>query len=99
MGRGKYQMYDFECWMPSRKNYGETHSCSNLHDFQARRLNLRYKDAEGKINFCHTLNNTLVATPRILIPLLELNQNEDGSVTIPEVLRPYMDNQEKIVKK
>ncbi len=99
MGRGKYQMYDFECWMPSRKSYGETHSCSNLHDFQARRLNLRYKDQEGKINFCHTLNNTLVATPRILIPLLELNQNADGSITIPEVLRPYMDNQEKIIKK
>ncbi|KKR07578.1 MAG: Seryl-tRNA synthetase [Parcubacteria group bacterium GW2011_GWC2_39_14] len=99
MGRGKYQMYDFECWMPSRKNYGETHSCSNLHDFQARRLNLRYKDADGKISYCHTLNNTLVATPRILIPILELNQNEDGSINIPEVLRPYMDNQEKIVKK
>jgi len=99
MGRGKYQMYDFECWMPSRNNYGETHSCSNLHDFQARRLNLRYKDAEGKVNYCHTLNNTLVATPRILIPLLELNQNSDGSINIPEVLRPYMDNQEKIVKK
>lgn len=97
MGRGKYQMYDFECWMPSRKSYGETHSCSNLHDFQARRLNLRYKDAEGKVNYCHTLNNTMVATPRILIPLLELNQNADGTVTIPEVLRPYMDNQEKIV--
>lgn len=99
MGKSKYRMFDFECWMPSREGYGETHSCSNLHDFQARRLNLRYKDSEGKVKYCHTLNNTMVATPRILIPLLELNQNEDGSITIPEVLRPYMDNQEKIVKK
>jgi seryl-tRNA synthetase len=99
MGKSKYRMFDFECWMPSRDSYGETHSCSNLHDFQARRLNLRYKDAEGKVKYCHTLNNTMVATPRILIPLLEQNQNEDGTITIPEVLRPYMDNQEKIVKK
>lgn len=98
MGKGKYMMYDFECWMPSRDSYGETHSCSNLHDFQARRLNLRYKTKEGKTEFCHTLNNTLVATPRILIPLLELNQNQDGSINIPEVLKPYMDNQDKIIK-
>ncbi|OGF34010.1 serine--tRNA ligase, partial [Candidatus Falkowbacteria bacterium RIFOXYA2_FULL_35_8] len=99
MGKGKFYMNDIECWMPSRNNYGETHSCSNLHDFQARRLNLRYKDENNKMQYCHTLNNTLVATPRILIPILENNQNSDGSINIPEVLRPYMDNQTKIIKK
>lgn len=96
MGQGKYYMNDVECWMPSRDSYGETHSCSTLHDYQARRLNLRYKDKDGKTQYCHTLNNTVIATPRILIPLLENNQNADGSITIPEVLRPYMDNQEVI---
>jgi seryl-tRNA synthetase len=99
MGKGKYYMNDVECWMPSRDKYGETHSCSNLHDFQARRLNLRYKDADGKVKFCHTLNNTLVATPRILIALWEINQTAEGEIMIPEILRPYMDNQEKITKK
>lgn len=98
MGQGKYYMNDIECWMPSRDKFGETHSCSNLHDFQARRLNLRYRDTDGKTQFCYTLNNTMVATPRILIALLENNQNSDGSITIPEVLQPYMDNQEKIVR-
>jgi seryl-tRNA synthetase len=94
MGLGKYKMYDIECWMPSRKTYGETHSCSNLHDFQARRLNLRYRDAEGKPRFAHTLNNTVLASPRILIPLLENNQQADGSIRIPEALRPYLDGKE-----
>ena len=96
MGKGKYYMNDLETWMPSRQAYGETHSCSNLLDFQARRLNLRYKDKDGKIHFCHTLNNTVLATPRILIPVLENNQNANGSVTIPEVLWQYMDGQEII---
>jgi len=99
MGRGKYYMNDIETWMPSRNNYGETHSCSTLHDFQARRLNLRYKDKDGKVHYCHTLNNTVVATPRILIPILEINQTEDGGIMIPGALRPYMDNQEKITRK
>ncbi len=90
MGQGKYRMYDIETWMPSRESYGETHSASSLHDFQARRLNIRYRDADGKVHFCHTLNNTVVASPRILIPLLELNQNEDGSVNVPAALQPYM---------
>ena len=94
MGLGKYKMYDIECWMPSRNAYGETHSCSNLHDFQARRLNLRYRDAEGKPKFAHTLNNTVLASPRILIPLLENNQQADGSIRIPEALRPYMGGKE-----
>jgi seryl-tRNA synthetase len=96
MGQGKYYMNDIESWMPSRNNYGETHSCSNLHDFQSRRLNIRYRDSEGKMHFCYTLNNTVAATPRILIPIMENNQNEDGTITIPEVLRVYMDGQERI---
>jgi seryl-tRNA synthetase len=106
LGRGQAKKYDIEAWMPSRKNYCETHSASKFYDFQARRMNLRYKSrkTEDRIQntedgrqkgrssteFCHTLNNTVIASPRILIPLLELYQNADGSVTVPEVLRPYM---------
>ncbi|MFZ0035515.1 MAG: serine--tRNA ligase [Sedimentisphaerales bacterium] len=98
LGRGQAKKYDIEAWMPSRKNYCETHSASKFYEFQARRMNLRYKDAAAKKNlFCHTLNNTVVASPRILIPILELYQNADGSVTIPKVLRPYMGGREKIV--
>ena len=94
--QGQAQKFDIEVWMPSRDSYGETHSASRYYEFQARRLNLRYRDAEGKIKFCHTLNSTVIASPRILIPLLELNQNADGSVTIPKALRPYMNGMEKI---
>lgn len=90
MGMAKYRMYDIETWMPSRGAYCETHSASNLHEFQARRLNLRYRDSSGTVNFCHTLNNTVVASPRILIAIMELYQNADGSITVPEALRPYM---------
>ncbi len=96
-------MMDIETWMPSRydgKNsatgYGETHSASRLYEFQARRLNLRYKAADGKIRFVHTLNNTVVASPRILIPILENYQNPDGSITIPEALRPHMNGRDRI---
>lgn len=96
MGLGKVEMYDIETWMPSRKEYGETHSASRFGEFQARRLNLRYRDGQKKIRVCHTLNNTVIASPRILIPLLELNQNADGSVTIPAALRPYMNGMERI---
>ncbi|MCK4342216.1 MAG: serine--tRNA ligase [Phycisphaerae bacterium] len=97
MGQGKVRMFDLETWMPSREAYGETHSASRFHDFQARRLNLRYRRADtGKPEFCHTLNNTVIASPRILIPLLELNQNADGSVTIPAALRKYMNGMERI---
>jgi seryl-tRNA synthetase len=100
LGRGQVKKYDIEAWMPSRKNYCETHSASKFYEFQARRMNLRYKDAASKKNlFCHTLNNTVIASPRILIPILELYQNADGSVTIPKVLRPYMGGREKIVKR
>lgn len=96
-------MYDVETWMPGRfdgkdesTGYGETHSASRLYEFQSRRLNLRYKDADGRVRFCHTLNNTVVASPRILIPILENYQNADGSVTVPEVLRKYLDGMERI---
>ncbi len=99
LGLGQLQKFDIETWMPSRDSYGETHSASRFHEFQARRLNLRYRDADGEVHFCHTLNNTVVASPRILIPLLELNQNADGSVTIPDALRPYMGGMTKIEPK
>ncbi|MFQ5410922.1 MAG: serine--tRNA ligase [Phycisphaerae bacterium] len=98
MGQGKVEMYDIETWMPSRGGYGETHSASRFGSFQARRLNLRYKDAEKKTLYCHTLNNTVIASPRILISILELNQNADGSITIPSALRPYMNGLERIEK-
>ncbi len=100
LGRGQVKKFDIEAWMPSRKNYCETHSASKFYEFQARRMDLRYKDTVTKKNlFCHTLNNTVIASPRILIPLLELYQNADGSITIPEVLRPYMNDREKIAHK
>jgi len=87
---GKYNSNDLECWMPSRNSYGETHSVTSFLDFQTRRLNLRYRDSEGKIKFCYTLNNTAIATPRVLISLIENNQQADGTIKIPEVLVPYM---------
>jgi seryl-tRNA synthetase len=96
MGQAKVRQYDIETWMPSREAYGETHSASQLHDFQARRLNLRYRAADGKPRVCHTLNSTVVASPRMLIPLLEMNQNADGTVTIPAALRKYMNGAERI---
>jgi seryl-tRNA synthetase len=96
MGQGQAYKNDIEAWMPSRKAYGETHSCSTFHDFQARRLKLRYKDENGKNIYCHTLNNTLIASPRVLIPIIENNQQADGTVVIPRVLRPYMGGQEVI---
>jgi seryl-tRNA synthetase len=97
MGQGQVFKHDIEGWMPSRKAYGETHSCSSFYDFQARRLNTRYRDENGKNVFCYTLNNTCIASPRILIPLLENHQNSDGSVRIPMALRPYMGGQEVLV--
>jgi len=97
LGRGQVKKFDIEAWMPSRKNYCETHSASKFYEFQARRLNLRYKNPATKKNlFCHTLNNTVIASPRILIPILELYQNADGSITVPAVLRTYMSGKEKI---
>jgi len=98
LGMGQVQKFDIETWMPSRKGYGETHSASRFYEFQARRLKLRYRDGAKKTHFCHTLNNTVIASPRVLIPILELNQNRDGTVTIPEALRPYMSGRERIEK-
>ena len=90
MGLGKFRMNDIESWVPSLSEYRETHSCSTLHDWQARRANLRYRDAEGKVRFAHTLNNTALASPRILVPLLENHQTEDGRVCLPKALQPLM---------
>jgi len=98
MGKGKVFMQDIETWMPSRDSYGETHSCSYLGEFQSRRLNIKYETKDGEKKFVHTLNNTCIASPRILIPILEIYQNKDGSITIPEALRPYMGRQKKIEK-
>jgi seryl-tRNA synthetase len=96
MSLGKYISHDIECWMPSRDSYGETHSASSFLDFQARRLNLRYRDTDGTIKTCYTMNNTVLACPRFLITLIENYQNADGSITIPDVLRPYTMGREKI---
>ena len=90
MGLGKYRMNDIESWVPSLGKYRETHSCSTLHDWQARRANLRYRDGEGKVRFAHTLNNTALASPRILVPLLENHQTADGRVRLPAALRDLM---------
>jgi seryl-tRNA synthetase len=96
IGQGVYKKYDIETWMPSRENYGETQSASNLLEFQARRSNIRYRDENGQLQYCHTLNNTAVATPRILIPLLENHQRADGSIYIPQALRKYLNGLEEI---
>ncbi len=90
MGLGKYRMNDIESWVPSLGKYRETHSCSTLHDWQARRANLRYRDADGKVRFAHTLNNTALASPRILVPLLENHQTADGRVKLPRALQDLM---------
>ncbi len=82
--------YDIEAWIPSENRYRETHSSSYYHDFQTRRLDIRYRDGEGKVRFCHSLNNTAIATPRILISLLENNQQKDGTVKVPEILQKYL---------
>lgn len=90
LGLGQVKKYDIEAWVPSEKTYRETHSASYFHDFQARRLNIRYRDVDGTLRFVHSLNNTAAATPRLLIPILENNQQSDGSIKIPDVLVPYM---------
>jgi seryl-tRNA synthetase len=99
LGAPQVKKYDIETWMPSRNAYGETHSASRFYDFQARRLKLRYRDRQGKVHYAHTLNNTVIASPRILIPLLEIYQQEDGSVIVPEALRSYMGGLERISRK
>ncbi len=94
MGAGKFRMNDIETWFPSLDHYRETHSCSSLHDWQARRANLRYRDTDGTVRFAYTLNNTAIATPRLLAALIENNQTADGQVRVPEVLRPYLGGRE-----
>jgi seryl-tRNA synthetase len=106
LGMKNEDMVDVECWMPGRGDagsdgsptgeYGETHSASRLGDYQCRRLNLRYKDAEGRTHHAYALNNTVIASPRVLIPLLEIHQNADGTVTIPEPLRVHMGGRTRI---
>jgi seryl-tRNA synthetase len=97
MGKPKYKMYDLEAWMPGREDYGETGSASNCKDWQSRRLNVKYKDDNEKKKFTYMLNNTALASPRILIPILENYQQKDGSVMVPEVLRKYMPSEQKII--
>ena len=94
MGAGKYRMNDINTWMPSLGTYRETHSCSSLHDWQARRANVRYRDADGTIRFAYTLNNTAVATPRILAALVENYQTSEAQVKVPAALRPYLGGRE-----
>ncbi|MBT3981516.1 MAG: serine--tRNA ligase [Bacteriovoracaceae bacterium] len=90
MGVGKFRMNDIEVWVPSENRYRESHSGSTLHDWQARRSGLRYRDGNGEVHFCHTLNCTAIATPRILIPLMENHQRKDGSVCWPKKLKEML---------
>ena len=92
----KVKSCDVEAWSPRQKKYFEVGSCSNLSDAQARRLKIRVKGADGTKYFAHTLNNTVVAPPRMLIAFLENNLNEDGSVNIPTALQPYMGGKTKL---
>lgn len=90
LGLGQVKKYDIEAWLPSQNTYRETHSSSYFHDFQTRRFNIRYRDAEGKLQFAHSLNNTAVAMPRILSMIVENYQQEDGTIRVPEALVPYV---------
>ncbi len=98
MGAGKVRTWDIECWFPSQQQYRETHSVSEFHAWQARRGNLRYRDEAGKVRHVFTLNNTAIATPRILVPLLEVHQQADGTIRVPEQLRPYLGGVEMLGK-
>lgn len=99
LGQGQVKKYDIETWSPSADKYRETHSCSYFHDFQCRRLNIRYKDDEGKMRIAHSLNNTALAAPRILIQILENYQQADGSIKVPVVLQKYLGGKTVIEKK
>jgi seryl-tRNA synthetase len=87
-------MNDINTWFPSLDRFRETHSCSSLHDWQARRANLRYRDTDGTVRFAYTLNNTAIATPRLLAALVENGQTATGQVQVPKVLRPYLGHRE-----
>ncbi|MEX2052442.1 MAG: serine--tRNA ligase [Candidatus Paceibacterota bacterium] len=96
LGLGQVKKYDIELWVPKENTYREISSASYFHDFQTRRFNIRYKDTEGKMNYAHSLNSTAIPTPRILVSLIENYQQADGSIKIPEALRPYMGGREYI---
>jgi seryl-tRNA synthetase len=96
LGLGQVKKYDIEAWVPLENTYRETHSASYFHDFQTRRLNIRYKDTDGKMKYAHSLNNTATASPRILVSLIENFQQADGSIKIPEVLVPFMQGKHEI---
>jgi seryl-tRNA synthetase len=98
IGLGQTRKHEIESWMPGRASYSETHSCSTFGDFQARRSNIRVRMPSGELAHPFTLNNTAIASPRILIPLLENHQNADGSVTLPRALRPYMLGRERLAR-
>lgn len=99
LGLGQVKKYDIELWVPLEETYREIASTSYFHDFQTRRLGIRYKDTDGKLKYAHSLNSTAIPTPRILVSLVENYQNADGSITIPKILRPYLSDREKIAKK
>lgn len=96
LGLGQVKKYDIEAWMPSDGKYRETHSSSYFHDFQTRRLGIRYRDDDGKIRFAHSLNNTALAMPRIICQIIENYQEADGRIKIPEALRPYFGGRDYI---
>lgn len=98
MGAGQRKKYDIETWFPSQKAYRETHSASYFNDFQARRLNMRYRSKDGTLKYVYTLNNTVAATPRLLAAMLENYQQEDGSIHIPDVLQKWMPGKTYISK-
>jgi len=90
LGLGQVKKYDIELWVPGEKTYREISSASYFHDFQTRRLNIRYRDAEGTLRFAHSLNSTAIPTPRILVSIVENYQQEDGTIRVPEALVPYV---------
>jgi seryl-tRNA synthetase len=98
IGFSSAKTYDVEVWLPGQNTYREISSCSNCKDFQARRANIRYRNKDGKVQFLHTLNGSGLAVGRTLVAVLENYQQADGSVIIPEALRPYMGGIERITK-
>ena len=96
MGTGKYKMHDIECYLPSLNKYVETHSCSSLLEWQARRTGLRYRDSGGKVKYCHTLNNTAIALPRLLAMFLEIHQRGENTLYLPPAIRPYFAGVDKL---
>jgi seryl-tRNA synthetase len=90
LGDAKVKGYDIECWIPSEERYRETHSDSYFHDFQARRADLRYRDGDGTVRYVHTLNNTALASVRTIISIVENHQQADGTIRVPQALRPFL---------